>query len=97
MCISFPKRNKNNVSIDSVYIQQTLDSFYELAWNYRQWRIFSHSVALYNQNKLTAKTLIDFKTLWNHHPPFERRFHYVSITDKGLTYDNTYYFSIETN
>ncbi|WP_162128306.1 vWA domain-containing protein [Flavobacterium phycosphaerae] len=90
---------KNNVAIDSVYIQQTLDSFYEigvkLAANGEDFN--DVPIALYNQNKLIAKTLINFeintKTI-NFTIPKEDFHGYVAITDKGLAYDNTYYFSI---
>ncbi len=90
---------KDNVAIDSVYLQQTLDSFYEigvkLSANGEDKKAVP--IALYNQNKLTAKTLIDFKntseTITFTIP--KEDFHgYVSITDKGLAYDNIYYFSI---
>jgi len=90
---------KNNVSIDSVYINQTMDNFYEigvkLAANGEDFNAVP--IALYNQNKLTAKTLVNFeqqnKTINFTIPKAD--FHgYVSIVDKGLAYDNTYYFSI---
>jgi hypothetical protein len=92
---------KNNVSIDSVYLQQTLDSFYEigvkLSANGEDETAIP--IALYNQNKLTAKTLIDFNANGKNQVikftiPKEDFHGYVSITDKGLAYDNTYYFSI---
>ncbi|MFN3754839.1 BatA domain-containing protein [Flavobacterium sp.] len=94
---------KNNVSIDSVYLQQTLDNFYEigvkLSANGKD--ISAVPIALYNQNKLTAKTLIDFNNNGNGKNQIikftipKEDFHgYVSITDNGLAYDNTYYFSI---
>ncbi|WP_284652012.1 BatA domain-containing protein [Flavobacterium terrisoli] len=90
---------KNNVSIDSVYIQQTMDSFYEIGvkLSANGEEITSIPIALYNQNKLTAKTLIDFKNTSETIKftiPKEDFHGYVSITDKGLAYDNTYYFSI---
>ena len=90
---------KNNVSIDSVYINQTMDNFYEigvkLSANGEDFNAVP--IALYNQNKLTAKTLVNFeqqnKTVNFTIPKAD--FHgYVSIVDKGLAYDNTYYFSI---
>ena len=92
---------KNNIAIDSVYIQQTLDSFYEigikLSANGEDFKDIP--IALYNKNKLVAKTLINFdenskaQTIKFTIPKDD--FHgYVSITDKGLAYDNTYYFSI---
>ena len=90
---------KNNVSIDSVYINQTMDNFYEigvkLSVNGEDFNAVP--IALYNNNKLTAKTLVNFeqpnKTINFTIPKAD--FHgYVSIVDKGLTYDNNYYFSI---
>lgn len=90
---------KNNVSIDSVFIQQNLDSFYEIGvkLSANGEDITAIPIALYNQNKLTAKTLIDFKNnseTIKFTIPKEDFHGYVSITDKGLAYDNTYYFSI---
>ena len=90
---------KNNVSIDSVYINQTMDNFYEigvkLSANGEDFNAVP--IALYNDNKLIAKTLVNFeqqnKTINFTIPKAD--FHgYVSIVDKGLAYDNNYYFSI---
>ncbi|MEO5777043.1 MAG: BatA and WFA domain-containing protein [Flavobacterium sp.] len=90
---------KNNVSIDSVYIQQTLDSFYEigikLSANGEDFK--DVPIALYNKNKLVAKTLLNFETntkTINFTIPKEDFHGYASVSDKGLAYDNTYYFSI---
>ena len=90
---------KNNIAIDSVFIQQTLDNFYEigvkLAANGDGFKEIP--IALYNNNKLTAKTLVNFETntkTVNFTIPKEDFHGYVSITDKGLSYDNTYFFSI---
>ena len=90
---------KNNIAIDSVYIQQTLDSFYEigikLSANGDDFNDIP--IALYNKNKLVAKTLIKFETntkTINFTIPKEDFHGYVSVSDKGLAYDNTYYFSI---
>ena len=96
---------KNNIAIDSVYIQQTLDNFYEigvkLSANGEDFKDIP--IALYNKNKLAAKTLINFNDNGNGNSnvqtikftiPKEDFHGYVSITDKGLAYDNTYYFSI---
>jgi len=92
-------QHENNTSIDSVFIHQTLDDFYEIglklsAFGKKDKEI---PVALYNQNKLIAKTLTKFetknKTIYFTIP--KKDFHgYASITDNGLEYDNTYYFSI---
>ena len=90
---------KNNVSVDSVYIHQTLDNFYEIGV-----RLSAHGedfsdvpIALYNQDKLIAKTFVKLdakeKTIYFTIPKAD--FHgYVSITDNGLEYDNMLYFSI---
>ena len=90
---------KNNIAIDSVYIQQTLDSFYEigikLSANGDDFNDIP--IALYNKNKLAAKTLINFETntkTINFTIPKEDFHGYVSVVDKGLAYDNTYFFSI---
>ena len=94
---------KNNIAIDSVYIQQTLDSFYEigvkLSANGDNFKDIP--IALYNKNKLAAKTQINFNENGKGNVqtikftiPKEDFNGYVSITDKGLAYDNTYYFSI---
>ena len=92
-------QHENNTSIDSVFIHQTLDDFYEIglklsAFGKKDKEI---PVALYNQNKLIAKTLTKFETknkiIYFTIP--KKDFHgYASITDNGLEYDNTYYFSI---
>ncbi len=94
---------KNNIAIDSVFIQQTLDSFYEigvqLSANGKGFNDIP--IALYNKNKLAAKTLVNFDDKKNSAIqtikftiPKEDFHGYISITDKGLAYDNIYYFSI---
>ena len=90
---------KNNVAIDSVFIRQTLDNFYELSINTSN---FSEdfkpvSMALYNQNKLIAKTIINFKNkkeTINFTIPKQAFHGYVSIEDNDLGYDNKLFFSI---
>ncbi|WP_333878505.1 BatA and WFA domain-containing protein [Flavobacterium sp.] len=91
---------KNNAAIDSVYIQQNLDSFYEIAIKLSaNGEIPTVPIALYNQNKLTAKTVVNFDSdintqLVKFTIPKEDFHGHVSISDKGLEYDNTYFFSI---
>jgi hypothetical protein len=90
---------KNNIAIDSVFIKQNLDRFYEIGVNLSaNGEDFNDiPIALYNKNKLAAKTLINFETnskTINFTIPKEDFHGYVSVTDKGLTYDNNYYFSI---
>jgi hypothetical protein len=90
---------KDNVSIDSVFIHQTLDDFYEIGLKLSAYGDDKKevSVALYNYKKLTAKTLTKFdskvKTLYFTIPKKDFQ-GYASITDNGLEYDNTLYFSI---
>ncbi|WP_264551548.1 vWA domain-containing protein [Flavobacterium sp. N2038] len=90
---------KNNVSIDSVYINQTLENFYEISVSLSAYGedFKPVSTALYNQNKLIAKTIINFdakKKKINFTIPKEAFHGYVSIEDNGLTYDNKLFFSI---
>lgn len=93
---------KNNVSIDSVYINQTLENFYEIGINLSAYGedFKPISTALYNQNKLIAKTIINFDTKKkkiNFTIPKEAFHGYVAIEDNGLTYDNKLFFSISKN
>ena len=91
--------NKDNIAIDSVFINQTLDNFYELGVKLNAFGddFKEIPIALYNNKKLIAKTLVSFesnsKTV-NFTIPKEDFHGYVSISDTGLEYDNTYYFSI---
>jgi len=90
---------KNNISVDSVFIKETLDDFYEIGVKISAYGKSENEipVALYHQNKLMAKTLIPLKSkekiIYFTIP--KKDFHgYVSISDNGLTYDNILYFSI---
>ena len=100
--ISFivPKaEQQNNISIDSVFIRQTLDNFYEIGIQVSNYGENNQpiSMGLYNQNKLVAKTMVSLKKQ-KQVIPFtipKKAFHgSVSLVDNGLTFDNTYYFSI---
>ncbi len=89
---------KNNVSIDSVYMHQVLDNFYEIGIKLS---VYGESeavpVALYNNKKLIAKSLVNFSSKTSDIKftiPKEDFNGYASITDKGLDYDNTLYFNI---
>jgi hypothetical protein len=88
-----------NIAIDSVYIKQTLENFYEIGVKLDAYGADFEDIpiALYNQNKLIAKTLVSFESKSQDISftiPKENFHGYVSITDNGLDYDNTYYFSI---
>ena len=89
----------DNIAIDSVFINQTMDNFYEIGVKMDAFGedFKDIPIALYNNNKLVAKTLVNFesksKTV-NFSIPKEDFHGYVAITDNGLEYDNTYFFSI---
>lgn len=90
---------KNNVSADSAYVSQVLDNFYEIAVKLSAYgEDFGEiPVALYNKEKLVAKTQVKFDTkkkTINFTIPKDDFHGYVSITDNSLDYDNTLYFSI---
>lgn len=55
---------KNNISIDSVFIHQTLDNFYEISVVLTGFgeNLKPVSLSLYNQNKLIAKTVATLET-----------------------------------
>ncbi len=90
---------KNNMAIDSVYINQSLDKFYEISIKLSVYGdgLKETPVTLYNNDKLIAKALTKFegrqKTVNFTIPkaPFNG---FVAIEDNGLLYDNTLYFSI---
>ena len=90
---------QNNISVDSVFINQTLDNFYEISVKIDAFGDNNKDipVALYNRNKLVAKTVVSIdgssKTI-NFTLPKENFHGYVSVSDNGLEYDNTYYFSL---
>jgi hypothetical protein len=88
-----------NIAIDSVYLSQTLDNFYEIAINFSSnfSDVNSIPVSLFNQKNLIAKTILNLKkskeTLTFTIP--KEDFHgYVTINDNSLPFDNTLYFSI---
>ena len=90
---------KNNVSIDSVFIKGASDDFYEISIELKAYGEDFNAIpiSVFNQNKLIAKTTVNFETKKKSivFTIPKQTFHgYVSIVDNGLTYDNTYYFSI---
>jgi len=95
---SIPKaENLHNVSIDSVYIEEVSDDFYNLKVNIS---LFGSpkteiTLALYNQNELIAKSLLsENQSSIAFTIPKEDFNGYVQLEDNSLEYDNTYYFSI---
>jgi len=95
-----PKAEKtNNTAIDSIFINQAMDNFYEIGVKLDAYGndFKDIPIALYNKNKLIAKTLVNFETknkVINFTIPKEDFHGYVSILDNSLEYDNTYYFSL---
>ena len=90
---------KNNVSIDSVFIKGASDDFYEISIELKAYGEDFNAIpiSVFNQNKLIAKTTVNFETKKKSilFTIPKQTFHgYVSIVDNGLAYDNTYYFSI---
>lgn len=90
---------KNNTAIDSVYINDISDDFYELTVELTHYGtdLKTVPIAVYNQNKLVAKTAVNFeanKKSINFTIPKKPFQGYVSIIDNGLAYDNTLYFTI---
>lgn len=90
---------KNNIAVDSVYIHQTLDNFYEIGVKLKSFgqTELEFPVAVYNQKQLIAKTQVKFnqtdKELFFTIPKADFN-GYVVIDEPGLPYDNYYYFSI---
>lgn len=90
---------KNNTSIDSVYINDISDNFYDITVELSHYGddLNAVPIAVYNQNKLVAKTAVNFETNKkniNFTIPKQPFHGYASIIDNGLTYDNTVYFTI---
>ena len=90
---------KNNISIDSVFINQTLDNFYEIGVKLTTYGddLKEIPIGLYNKEKLIAKTLVKLESkskTMNFTIPKEDFNGYFSISDNGLDYDNQLYFSI---
>ena len=90
---------KNNIAIDSVYLAQTSDNFYDISVMISSYGTNQKetSVAMYNNNRLVAKTLLPLskvKNTINFTIPKDDFNGSITIDDKGLSYDNTYYFSI---
>lgn len=91
--------NQNNVSIDAVSISGQSETFYEIKVDVSAFGTIENDIpmSVYNGKNLIAKTVVKLennkKSVQFNLP--KKDFHgYVSIEDKSLTYDNTYYFSI---
>lgn len=95
--VIFERQQQQNAAIDSVYLNQTLDNFYEIAvvLSRQGTEEMQVPVAVYNQNTLIAKTMVSLaaeqKTQLFTIPKtaFEGR---VEISDNALAFDNQYFF-----
>ena len=90
---------KNNIAIDSVYIHKTVEQFYEIGIQLSTYgdKFDPTPISLYNNKTLIAKTTVTLdspKKTINFTIPKQAFHGYVSISDKGLSYDNVLYFSI---
>ena len=90
---------KNNVSVDSVYIKETTTDFYKIGVTLSAYGndINPVPVAVYNNSKLIAKAVTKIATAKESLEftiPKDIFHGYISITDNGLEYDNNLYFSI---
>lgn len=93
-------QSQSNVAIDSVYIHQTLDNFYEIGVSLKTFGNIEKSIPLsiFDNKKLIAKTQVSPEAV--NKPVFftlpKNNFHgYASIEDGSLVYDNTFYFSLD--
>ncbi len=95
--VIFERQPQQNASVDSVYVNQTLDNFYEIAvvvskQGENQMEV---PLAVYNRDALVAKTTAsvtsDRKTMLFTIPKasFEGR---IEISDNALAFDNEYFF-----
>ena len=90
---------KNNISIDSVFIKETTDKFYEVGFQLTNYGTEKTEIPLgiYNEKKLIAKSVVKFETenkVVFFTLPKQAFNGHASIDDNGLTYDNDLHFSI---
>ncbi|WP_264542914.1 MULTISPECIES: BatA domain-containing protein [Flavobacterium] len=92
--------NLENIAIDSVYLSQTLDNFYEIgvqvSSNFEDEK--SIPVSVYNKENLIAKAILQLnkrKQVLNFTIPKDDFNGYVSLHDNSLSFDNTFYFNIK--
>jgi hypothetical protein len=90
---------KNNTAIDSVFIKETSDTFYELNVKVSQYGNPNNNIpiSVYNGTKKLVTSQLTFSKkseTVTFNIPKESFNGYVSIEDGALPYDNTYFFSI---
>lgn len=89
-----------NIAIDSVFLSQTLENFYEIgvqvSSNFEDEK--SIPVSVYNKENLIAKAILQLnkrKQVLNFTIPKDDFNGYVSLHDNSLSFDNTFYFNIK--
>lgn len=92
-------QNKNNIAIENVAIANATETFYEIKITLKAFGNIDNAInlALYNDNKVTAKSQIKFDSpekVVSLSIPKKSFNGKVSIQDNSLEYDNTYYFSL---
>jgi len=97
--IIYKAEQKNNVAIDSVYLHQVLDNFYEINVKLNSFGVTNQDipVSVFNQDKLIARTQVKLDSnskIIKFTLPKKDIQGYISIKDNALEYDNTFYFSI---
>src|SRR5690606_11044789 len=90
---------RSNTAVDSAYINNITDNFYELTINLSAYGELASEmpIALYNHQKLVGKTVANFESAQKSVTftiPKEDFQGFAEITDNGLPYDNRLYFSI---
>ena len=92
--------NLENIAIDSVFLSQTLDNFYEIgvqvSSNFEDEK--SIPVSVYNKENLIAKAILQLnkrKQVLSFTIPKDDFNGYVSLHDNSLAFDNTFYFNIK--
>ena len=97
----YPMAEKlENIAIDSVFVSQVLDNFYEIgvnvSSNFEEDK--SIPVSIYNKENLIAKAILQLnqrKQTLRFTIPKDNFNGYVSLNDNSLTFDNSlYYFNI---
>ncbi|MFC4817563.1 vWA domain-containing protein [Flavobacterium sp. GCM10023249] len=88
-----------NIAIDSVFVSQVLDNFYEIgvtvSSNFEEDK--SIPVSIYNKENLIAKAILQLnqrKQTLRFTIPKDNFNGYVSLNDNSLSFDNTFYFNI---
>ena len=88
-----------NIAIDSVYISQALENFYEvgvsISSNFEEEK--SIPVSMFNKNNLVAKAILKLnkrKQNIQFTIPKDEFNGYITLNDNSLNFDNTFYFSI---